>query len=245
MIREFTYNNRVLTAEEREEYCKIADEYIDKYSGFIEEIFQLSKEVAASVSESSDSAEINRTMLEFLAFTTFAVCDGIVLNKLFVRATNPYEKSFLRGKWKVHLNESFKKLYGFKDGYKNSYCAKLEQIINRFFPGFKGKFDELMVDFEQLSKEPWWKEERNAEVHVDVAKLYELRHEEINKSKVVMEERQLTSLIRRLDVFTRDVYGTYLNYIKAQFLKENGYFSPKSALITAPPQPCGSLSTDS
>lgn len=223
MIRKLTYNNRVLTAEEREEYCRTADGYINEYSGYIEEIFQLSKEVAAFESGNSDCAEINKTMLEISAFTTFAFCDCIVWNKLFVRATNPYEKSFLRGKWKIHLNESFKKLYGFEKSYKGSYCAKLDRIIIRFFPGFKGKFDELMSDFEQISKDSWWKEERNAEVHVDATKLYALRHEEINESKVVMEARQLTSLIHRLDVFTRDLYGVYLNHIKAQFVKAHGY----------------------
>lgn len=223
MIRELTYNNRVLSAEEREAYCKKADGFINEYSGFIEEIFQLSKEVVILESDNSDCAEINKAMLEISAFTVSALRDSIVWDKLFVRA-NPYEKSFLRGKWKVHLNESFKKLYGFnKSGYKDSYCAKLEQMIIRFFPGFKGKFDELMSDFEQLSKESWWQEERNAEVHIDVAKLYELRHEEINESKVVMEAAQLTSLLRCLDVFTRNVYGVYLNQLKAQFLKEHGY----------------------
>ena len=223
MIRKLTYNNRVLTAEERDAYCRKADEYIDMYSGFIEGVFQLSKE-AATVLDNSESAEINKAMLEISAFTLYAFCDCIVLNKLFARAGNPYEKSFLRGKWRVHLNESFKKLYGFnKSGYKDSYCAKLEQIIIRFFPRFKGKFDELMSDFEQLSKESWWKEERNAEVHVDGAKLYELRHEEINESKVVMEAGQLTSLIHRLDVFTRDMYGVYLNQLETQFYKEHGY----------------------
>lgn len=222
MTRKLTYNNRVLSTEERAEYCKTADGYINQYSGYIEEVFQLAKD-AASVSDNPEFTEINKTMLEISAFTVSAFCDCIVWNKLFVRATNPYEKSFLRGKWKVHLNESFKKLYGFKSGYKDSYCYKLKQIIIRFFPEFKGEFNKLMSDFEQLSKELWWKEERDAEVHIDVEKLYELRHEEINESKVVMEARQLTSLIHRLDIFTRNVYGVYLNYIKAQFFKEHGY----------------------
>ena len=223
MIRKLTYNNRVLTAEEREEYCRKADEYINMYSEFIEEEFQLAKE-ATKVSGNMDFTEINKVMFEISTFTTYAFCDCIVLDKLFVRATNPYEKSFLRGKWKVHLNESFKKLYGFNEnGYKDSYCAKLEQIVNRFFPGFKEEFRKLMSDFEQLSKDSWWKDERNAEVHIDAAKLYKLRHEEINESKVVMEAGQLTSLIHRLDLFTRDLSGAYFSYMKTQYIKEHGY----------------------
>lgn len=223
MIPKLTYNNRVLTTEERAEYCRKADEYIDMYSGFIEEGFQLAKETAA-VSDNSEFATINKTLLDISTFTTYAFCDCIVLDKLFIRASHPYEKSLLRGKLKVHLNESFKRLYGFnKNGYKDSYCAKLEQIINRFFPGFKEEFNELMSAFEQISKDSWWKGERDAEVHIDVAKLYKLRHEEINESKVAREADLLTSLIHRLDLFTRDLYGAYFKYMKAQYIKEHGY----------------------
>lgn len=223
MIRKLTYNNRALTAEERVEYCRQADKYINMYSGYVETAFQLAKD-AAKVSGNLDFTEINKVMFEISTFTTYAFCDCIVLDKLFVRATNPYEKSFLRGKWKVHLNESFKRLYGFnKNGYKNSYCAKLEQLVNRFFPGFKEEFRKLMSDFEQLSKDSWWKDERNAEVHIDVAKLYELRHEEINESKIAMEANLLTSLIHRLDLFTRDLYGVYFRYMKTQYIKEHGH----------------------
>ncbi len=215
-------NHRVVTAEERDEYCKKADKYIDQYSGFIEEVFQLAKD-ADAVSNNSDFAEITKTMLEFSAFTTYAFGDYIVLNKLFVRAIHPYEKSLLRGKLRVHLNESFKKLYGFESGYKKSYCAQLEQIINRFFPGFKGRFDEFLSDLEQVSKDPWWKDERNAEVHIDADQLYKLRHEEINESKVAMEAAQLTLFLNRMDCFIRDMYGAYFNYIKTQFLKQHGH----------------------
>lgn len=221
MIRKLTYNNRVLTAEEREEYCRIADEYINEYSEYIEDVFRVLKEV--SVSENLRSFEIFKTILDILAFITYSFCDCIVLNKLFVKSTHPYEKSFLRGKLKVQLNEAFKRLYGFnKDGYKNSYCAKLEQIMP-MFPGFKGVFDELLSDLEQISKDSWWKEERNAEVHIDAAKLYELRHEEINESKVVMEIRQLTALFRRINRFIADLARVYYNDATTRFVKEFGH----------------------
>lgn len=214
MIRKLTYNNRVLTEAERVEYCRQADECIVEHSKCVEGVFQLAKMVPAL--GNSDFSKINKTLLDIVTFTTHAFCDCIVLDKLFIRASHPYEKSLLRGKLKVHLNESFKKLYGFnKNSYKNSYCAKLEQIMP-MFPGFQQKFDELMSDFEQISKESWWKEERNAEVHIDAAKLYELRHEEINESKVSMEATQLIGLFNSVHFFLVDLYGAYLRYIVAR-----------------------------
>lgn len=221
MIPKLTYNNRVLSAEEREEFCRISDEYINEFSECIEGIFQLAKEVPAS--DNSDYYKITNTIINIETFTNYAFCDCIVLNKLFVRAHHPYEKSFLRGKLKVQLNESFKRLYGFNEkSYKDSYCAQLESLIS-MFPGFKREFDELKSDLAQISKDTWWKDERNAEVHINAYKLYELRHEEINESKVIMETWQLIELFNCINRFVSRLHKVYLDYITAQFVKQNGY----------------------
>ena len=173
MIRELTYNNRILSEQERVEFCEKSDEYINMFSECIEEICQLATKIQES--ENSDYDKITNTLILTSTFTGYSFCDCIVLTKLFVRATNPYEKSFLRGKLKVQLNESFKKLYGFsKKGYKDSHCAQLETIIT-MFPGFKSEFDELLSDLEQISKNSWWKDERDAEVHINATKLYKLQ----------------------------------------------------------------------
>ena len=186
MIHKLTYNNRVLSAEERAEFCRISDEYINEFSGYIEGIHQLTKEY--HVSDNSDYNKITKTIIDIETFTNYAFCDCIVLNKLFVRATNPYEKSFVRGKLKVQLNESFKRQY-----------------------------DELLSDLEQISKDPWWKDVRDAEVHINISKLYELRHEEINESKVVMETWQLIELFNRINRFICGLHRAYFNYMTAQF----------------------------
>lgn len=220
MIRELTYNNRILSEQERVEFCEKSDEYINMFSECIEEICQLATKIQES--ENSDYDKITNTLILTSTFTGYSFCDCIVLTKLFVRATNPYEKSFLRGKLKVQLNESFKKLYGFsKKGYKDSHCAQLETIIT-MFPGFKSEFDELLSDLEQISKNSWWKDERDAEVHIDSTKLYELRHEEINESKIAMETVQLTDLFNRFNHLISEVHRTLLNHMVVRYVKENG-----------------------
>lgn len=221
MIRKLIYNNRILTPEERDEFCRKSDEYIDEFAANIEGICQLAKE--KPISDNADYNKITNTIINIGIFTGFSFCDCIVLTKLFVRATNLYEKRFLRGKLKVQLNEGFKRLYGFdKKNRKKSYCAELGEIIT-MFPGFKREFDELLLDLEQISKDSWWKDERDAEVHIDAAKLYELRNEEINESKVVMEAGQLTDLFNRFNNLIARLHRVYLNHITAQFIKQNGY----------------------
>ncbi len=220
MIHELTYNNRILTAEERDEFCRKSDEYIDKFAAYIEGMCQLAK--SAPASDNSDYNKITNTITDIGIFTGYSFCDCIVLMKLFVRATNSYEKSMLRGKLKVQLNESFKKLYGFTEkGYKDSYCAQLGDIMP-MFPGFRNEFDELLSDLIQISKNPWWKDERNAEVHIDAVRLYELRHEEINESKVAMETMQLIMLFNRFNHLIARMHRSLLDYMVARYVKEKG-----------------------
>ena len=89
------------------------------------------------------------------------------------------------------------------------------------FPGFKREFDELKSDLAQISKDTWWKDERNAEVHIDAYKLYELRHEEINESTVIIETWQLIELFNCINRFVSRLHKVYLDYITAQFVKQN------------------------
>lgn len=97
------------------------------------------------------------------------------------------------------------------------------------FPGFKPEFEELLSDLEQVSRNSWWKDERDAEVHIDASKLYELRHEEINESKEVMEAWQLMNLFNRFNNLTARLHKVYLNYMVKQFIKQNGYIPNISA----------------
>ena len=105
MIRELTYNNRILSEQERVEFCEKSDEYINMFSECIEEICQLATKIQES--ENSDYDKITNTLILTSTFTGYSFCDCIVLTKLFVRATYPYEISFLRGKLKVQLIERF------------------------------------------------------------------------------------------------------------------------------------------
>lgn len=137
------------------------------------------------------------------------------LHRIDKSTYTPYEKSFFRGKLQVQLNESFKKLYGFTElAHKTSYCSKLEEIIS-LFPNFKNEFKHLLSDLEEISKQDsWWKDVRNAEVHIDIPTLYESRHEEINESKVVMETMRLINFFDRFNNLTSRMIPAYMHSVK-------------------------------
>ena len=212
MIEEVRYNNKILSPQERVEFCKMADATIKDFSDSIEGMHQCMEEVRSS--PDSDFNKISRIFIEVGRFIGFSFCDCVVLTKSFIMASNLYEKSFFRGKLQVRLNESFKKLYGFAEkNRKDSYSVKLGEIMS-MFPGFQAEYIDIMSDLGRIAtRDSWWKETRNIEVHIDADQLYASRHEPINESKVVMEAHQLINLFTRFNRLMARMNRAYIDFM--------------------------------
>ena len=206
------YNNKVLSAQEREEFRIRAEETIEIFTESIDGFCELYQEYKPSQNKVHD--KITKTVLDVGIFTCYTYCDCTVLLKHFILSTDLYEKRLFRGKLKVLLNEGFKSLYGFNDKQcKRSYYIKLGEIMN-YFPGFQLEYDSILLKLKQLSEQStWWKDERNIEVHLDMSQLYKTRHEEINESKVAMESHLLIDLLVKINRLMGRMHQAYLNYM--------------------------------
>lgn len=206
------YNNKVLSAQEREEFRIMSEETIRDFSESIEGFYELSQEFKPSPNKDRD--KITKTVLDVGIFTSYTFCDCVALLKHFVLSSNAYDKSLFRGKLKVLLNEGFKRLYGFNDKQREkSYYIKLGEIMN-YFPGFKSEYDFILLKLKQLSEQStWWRGERNIEVHLDMSQLYKARHEEINESKVAMETHLLIDLLVQINKLMGRMHQAYIDYI--------------------------------
>ena len=206
------YNNKVLSAQEREEFRIRSDEAIDVFAESIDGFYELNREHKPSQNKAHD--KITKTVLDVGIFTSYAFCDCVALLKHFVLSSNTYDKSLFRGKLKVLLNEGFKNLYGFNDKQREkSYYIKLGEIINHF-PDFKSEYNSILLRLKQLSEQStWWKDERNIEVHLDMTQLYKSRHEEINESKVAMEAHLLIDLLVQINKLMGRMHQAYINYM--------------------------------
>ena len=206
------YNNKVLSAQEREEFRIRAEETIEIFTESIDGFCELYQEYKPSQNKVHD--KITKTVLDVGIFTCYTYCDCTVLLKHFILSTDLYEKRLFRGKLKVLLNEGFKSLYGFNDKQrKKSYYIKLGEIMN-YFPGFQSEYDFILLKLKQLSEQsPWWKDERNIEVHLDMSQLYKSRHEEINESKVAMEAHLLIDLLVQINRLMGRMHQAYLNHM--------------------------------
>lgn len=206
------YNNKVLSAHEREEFRIMSEETIRDFSESIEGFYELSQEFKPSPNKDHD--KITKTVLDVGIFTSYTFCDCVALLKHFVLSSNAYGKSLFRGKLKVLLNEGYKSLYGFNDKQrKRSYYIKLGEIMN-YFPGFQLEYDSILLKLKQLSEQStWWKDERNTEVHLDMSQLYKTRHEEINESKVAMESQLLIGLLVQINKLMGRMHQAYIDYM--------------------------------
>ena len=206
------YNNKVLSAQEREAFRIMSEEAIRDFSESIEGFYELSQEFKPS--QNKDHDKITKTVLDVEIFTSYTFCDCVALLKHFVLSSNTYDKSLFRGKLKVLLNEGFKSLYGFNDKQREkSYYIKLGEIINHF-PDFNLEYNSIQLRLKQLSEQStWWKDERNIEVHLDMTQLHKSRHEEINESKVAMEAHLLIDLLVQINKLMGRMHQAYINYM--------------------------------
>ena len=211
MLQELQYNNKILSQEERVKFNDLADEMIATFSESIDGMYKISREYTDM---NNIYHRVSKIMCDVSVFVSYAFADCVVLTKLFVNASVAYEKSLLRGKLKVHLNECFKKLYGFTNQSKKvSYVAKLKEIMP-YFHGLDREFARILDDLEEFSnRDSWWKDIRCAEVHMDVPILYESRHEEINESQVVMETMRLIPFINSLNALLARMNHAHVIYM--------------------------------
>ena len=211
MFQELQYNNKILSQEERVKFNDLTYEMIATFSESIDGMYKISKEYTDM---NNIQNKVSKIMCDVSMFVSYAFADCVVLTKLFVNTSVAYEKSLLRGKLKVHLNECFKKLYGFTNQSKKvSYVAKLKEIMP-YFLGLDREFARILDDLEEISKrDSWWKEVRCAEVHMDVPILYESRHEEINESQVVMETMRLIPFINRFNALLARMNHAHVIYM--------------------------------
>ncbi len=213
------YNGKTLTDKERKEFISIIDEEIAYYSDGLSEMYSISKELE-NENIQNELHELQKTISSVLSFVTITMADCMVACKYYLLADTDYDKRFMRGKLKVLLNEGFKKLYGYNDThFKKSEWFKLLATMTHFPEPIYLQYQELTILLERHSKMSfWWKEERVQEVHyLDMIKLYESRQEDLNESKVMMENLRLFNALLAVSHFLGNENGCVLNYLISKY----------------------------
>lgn len=208
-MNKISYNNKVLNEQERIKLCEVADDAVRNFAESIDGMHEWAEEVASN--ENKEFRTIEREFIDVSIFLAYCYCDIALMTRQFIQSNNSYERSFLRGKLKVLLNESFKKLYGFAKKTKDeTFFTRLKKLA-ALFPQFSSEIRVFEADLHEYSiKDTWWKDERDAEVHWDIEKLYQYRHEEVNESKVMMEAHFMISILYRVNFFIATLHKAFI-----------------------------------
>lgn len=202
----------------RREVIKIIDERINVC---VSGLKLISDNLKGLQTEDSGFSKINIALHSFFFFTVQTTADCWVAFKYFVLAKNDYDRSYMRGKLKVVLNEGFKKLYGFTPkGKKESEWAKLSGLLSQLpFPRVVyQQYHQLNNILERQSQiSTWWREERDIETHLDSFKLYESRQEVINESKVMIDASRLLDALDAVGQFADNLNICIVNYLLLKY----------------------------
>ena len=203
------YNNKVLNEQERMKHCEVADDAVRNFAESIDGMHEWAEKVVSN--ENKGFRTIEREFIDISIFVAYCYCDIALMTKQFVQSVDSYERAFIRGKLKVLLNESFKKLYGFaKKTKEEPYFARLKKLA-ALFPRFSSEIQVFEKELHEYSiKDSWWKDERDAEVHWDIEKLYQYRHEEVNESKVMMEAHFMIDILLKVESYTTDLHKAFI-----------------------------------
>ena len=210
-FNEVKYNGKTLSDKERKEVIAIIDNIISQYS---EGLPMMQVILNNEIELPPEFYEIERTVVSVMQFTYIVMLDSMVASKYFIQADNDYERSFMRGKLAVILNEGIKRLYGFDKKTKITPEWKRIMPILKYFPKvIHQQYDDLTWRLDKLAKSgSWWQNERNYETHFDAEPLYASRQEEVIESKVMMDTMKLFSALLAVNHFLTNIHCLY-NYM--------------------------------
>lgn len=220
-FQNYHFEDKVLSDEERIQYVAEVDALVNRYIPGL----KIMHDGLIGIGDKHDEfSEICRAEYSLSLFVLFTMIDSLVAAKLFVQAKSNYEKSFLRGKLRVLMNEGFKKLYGFANHSKSEWI-RLAPFIDRFPLMVQNQYQILTRLLDDKGKSfNWWKEERDAETHQDAEALYLLRGQDVNEAEVMEWSLKLFEILLAVNYFLTNVnafvLGTLYKAYREGRLKE-------------------------
>lgn len=211
-FEKITPNGSTLDAEQRQELIRMIDADVAMNADFIRFIKNSLMELEG---KDSDYYNIERVITNAWLFTAQTSADCMVACKYFLLANTDYDRRFMRGKLQVILNEGIKKLVGFKHDDKGKVWTSIVGIMNHFTGSeYRRQFAELDDLLRQhVSSSSWWRDERNAETHLDALGILKSRQRELDESTVMIESMQLIGAIDAVNHFIQNLHAGLTNWL--------------------------------
>lgn len=181
---EITYNNHVLSHQERESFVKYMHEKITDNEQLISFITSESNSLSARVNPDNTLHRIDIVLRDIILIRNECMMNQM----LFLQSNTDYLKKHTRELLMVSINEAFKNVYGFDKKKASLWRKDVKDIMSlSYLNEMKNEYDAITDKLEQLSKQhDWYKKERCDKVHIKTDNLLNDRQEPINESKVMI-----------------------------------------------------------
>lgn len=218
-------NGTTLNGVQRHELVEMIDADVAINADFIKLIIEDYKELEG---KDSEYHTIERVITNAWLFTAQTSADCMVACKYILLADTDYDRRYMRGKLQVILNEGIKKLVGFKSNdSKGKVWTSISGIMNHF-PGplYTQQFavlDNLLK--QHASRSSWWKDERDAETHLDAWGILKTRQRELDESTVMLESLQLIGAIDAVSHFLQNLHAGLTNWLNDLYRRHPEQFT--------------------
>lgn len=130
--------------------------------------------------------------------------DFVVLFRQFLSSDLLYERKYAMSKLYPLMNESFKRLYGFvneKTGRvklsSDAYWKDIQELVPLMNETEKVLYDELEDLLLKKASFSWWKDVRDAEVHLDAEKIYKNRCDQKDENVAIRDAMSFYDVLSR------------------------------------------------
>ena len=137
--------------------------------------------------------EVQRKLYDLTLYVELMNGDFTVLFHQFLSSSLIYERKYAMAKLYPLMNEGFKHLYGFvsKTGEvtirQDSKWNDIESILPLMNAEEKLLYESLLNTLEQKASFSWWKEERNDEIHLNAAGIYDHRCKQDDEDRAIKD----------------------------------------------------------
>ncbi len=194
----------------KEELILLLEDTLREMPQSIDDIHAIKKLFSTALSTINSERIAALSKLSAIAlYANLLMGDFAVLFHQFLSSQFLYERKYAMAKLYPLMNESFKRLYGFvneKTGQvvlsPDSYWKIIQELRPLMNEQEIALFDQLDGVLLRKASFSWWKDERSAETHIDVEKIYAHRCKQRNENVAIWDSISFYDVLSKTTALT-------------------------------------------
>lgn len=188
----------------KEELILLLENTLREMPQSVDGIHETKKTFSTLSSTNSEGFTALEKLYDISLYVSLLSGDFVVLFHQFLSSNFLYERKYAMAKLYPLMNESFKRLYGFmkeKTGRvelsSDSYWKDIQELVPSMNETEKALYDDLEDIMIKKASYSWWKDMRDAEVHLDAEKIYKYRCDQEDENVAIRDAMSFYDVLSR------------------------------------------------